>query len=95
VGVVVRTDDPLAQRASVVLVELGDRQWVRLPADTDPAWTVYWTGPSGDGLPVRRTIQECLPSVLWNGRSALAPVARPSRTGSWSSPPPTGRRAAW
>jgi DNA-binding transcriptional LysR family regulator len=76
VGVVVRTDDPLAQRASVVVGELGDRRWVRLPADTDPAWTAYWTGPSGDGLPVHRTIQECLQSVLWNRMSALAPLGQ-------------------
>ena len=78
VGVVLRDDDPLATRPNVALAELTDRRWVRLPEGTDPLWRAYWTGaPAGDDdLPVSRTIQECLQSVLWNGTSALAPVGQ-------------------
>lgn len=75
VGVVTRADDPLARRESVRLADLVDRRWVRLPEDVDPVWSAYWTGgPPAEGLPVSRTIQECLQSALWNGTSALAPL---------------------
>lgn len=75
VGMVVRDDDPLAGRASVRLAELDGRRWVRLPPDTDPLWSAYWTvaGTAGDEVAPMRTIQECLQAVLWDGMSALAP----------------------
>ena len=77
VGVVLREDDPLATHRHVTLADLTDRRWVRLPEGTDPLWRAYWTGApprKDDDLPVSRTIQECLQSVLWNGTSALAPI---------------------
>jgi DNA-binding transcriptional LysR family regulator len=74
VGVVVHGDDPLAGRTSVSVADLADRRWVRLPEGTDPVWTAYWTGGTGDGAGVMYTIQECLQSVLWNGTLALAPL---------------------
>ena len=75
VGVVLHADDPLAARASVSVAELQDRTWVRLPEGIDPAWIAYWTGGrAGDDLPVVRTIQECLQSVLWSRTAALAPL---------------------
>jgi DNA-binding transcriptional LysR family regulator len=76
VGLVVRADDPLAGEDSVRLADLPDRRWVRLPPDTDPVWTEYWTvtGPDDDQAAPMRTIQECLQAVLWDGRSALAPL---------------------
>jgi DNA-binding transcriptional LysR family regulator len=76
VGLVVRDDDPLADRASVRLADLPDRRWVRLPPDTDTVWSAYWTPAASDdarGAPMR-TIQECLQAVLWDGRTALAPL---------------------
>ena len=76
IGVVMHDDDPLAQGDGVALAGLSDRRWVQLPDGTDPIWRSYWTGaaPRADDLPVMRTIQECIQSVLWNGMSALAPV---------------------
>ncbi|MET1073340.1 MAG: LysR family transcriptional regulator [Umezawaea sp.] len=75
VGVVTRADDPLARRGPVALADLADRRWVRLPEGADPVWSAYWTGgPPAEGLPVSRTIQECLQAALWNGTSALAPL---------------------
>jgi DNA-binding transcriptional LysR family regulator len=80
VGVVLRADDPLAQRTSVSSGELGGRPWIRLPDGTDAVWSAYWTlgaaGGEDAGHPAMRTIQECLQSVLWNGRSALAPLSQ-------------------
>jgi DNA-binding transcriptional LysR family regulator len=77
VGVVMHDDDPLAAHRHVALADLTDRRWVRLPKGTDPLWRAYWTGGhGGDDLPVSRTIQECLQSVLWNGTSALAPLGQ-------------------
>lgn len=76
-GMVVRDDDPLADCESVRVADLADRRWVRLPPGTDPTWCAYWTGSDSTdyeaGL-TKRTIQECLQSVLWNGTSALAPL---------------------
>lgn len=78
VGVVLRTGDPLADRATLRLDDLAGRRWFRLPDGTDPVWHAYWTatrpgGPWRDG-PVVRTMQECLQGVLWNGTLGLAPV---------------------
>jgi len=77
IGVVVHEDDPLAQREEVTLAALTNRRWIQLPEGTDPVWCSYWTGAGprfDDDLPVMKTIQECLQSVLWNGTSALAPL---------------------
>jgi DNA-binding transcriptional LysR family regulator len=75
IGVVLRTDDPLAARATLRLADLAGRRWFRLPEGTDPVWRAYWTvaGPAGDG-PVVRTVQECVQAVLWNGTVGLAPL---------------------
>jgi DNA-binding transcriptional LysR family regulator len=100
VGVVVRTDDPLAYRASASSADLTGRRWVRLPEGIDPVWTAYWTGgPHDDTLPVMRTIQECLQAALWNGTSALAPVDQPLPDGLVTVPlddrPPSDLVVAW
>ncbi|NMO93065.1 LysR substrate-binding domain-containing protein [Actinomycetospora sp. TBRC 11914] len=101
VGLVVRDDDPLAAQPSVRLAELPDRRWVRLPPDTDPVWTAYWTaGTRGDrdDAPMR-TIQECLQAVLWDGRSALAPLDQLTPAGLVIVPvadrPPSRLVLAW
>ncbi|MEG8178850.1 LysR family transcriptional regulator [Nocardia terpenica] len=100
VGVVMRDDDPLAQRASVSATDLTGRRWVRLPDGTDPVWTAYWTwGAHDDSSPIMRTIQECLQTVLWNGTSALAPVDQPLPAGLVAVPcrdrPPSHLVVAW
>lgn len=76
IGVVMHDDDPLARREAVAVAELTDRRWVRLPDGTDATFRAYWTvrWPQSADLPVMKTIQECLQSVLWNGTSALAPL---------------------
>lgn len=76
IGVVMHDDDPLARCDAVAVDELTDRRWVRLPYSTDATFRAYWTvqGPQSADLPVVKTIQECLQSVLWNGASALAPL---------------------
>ncbi len=100
VGVVLRDDDPLADRTAVSAPDLAGRRWVRLPDGTDPRWTAYWTGgPPGDDAPVMRTIQECLQAVLWNGTAALAPVDQPLPAGlrvvPMSDRPPSELVVAW
>ncbi|MCX4593602.1 LysR substrate-binding domain-containing protein [Streptomyces sp. NBC_01549] len=79
VGVVLRADDPLADRDRLRLDELADRRWFRFPEGTDPVWQAFWTGPPDaygrrDG-PVIRTAHECLQSVLWNDTVGLMPLA--------------------
>ena len=101
VGLVVRDDDPLAGRSSVRLADLTGRRWVRLPPDTDPVWSAYWTGPAtpGDHDAPMRTIQECLQAVLWNGMSALAPLDQLTPAGLVIVPvtdrPPSRLVLAW
>jgi DNA-binding transcriptional LysR family regulator len=102
IGIVMHADDPLAGRESVALSELTDRRWVQLPEGTDPLWRAYWTGAApnaDDDLPVMRTIQECLQSVLWNGTSALAPLNQNLPEGLVLVPvsdrPPTQLVVAW
>ncbi|MFD9894159.1 LysR family transcriptional regulator [Amycolatopsis sp. NPDC059027] len=100
VGVVVRSDDPLARHDSVSAADLAGRRWVRLPDGTDPVWTAYWTGGAhDDASPVMRTIQECLQAVVWNGTSALAPVDQPLPAGLLVVPltghPPSEIVVAW
>jgi DNA-binding transcriptional LysR family regulator len=76
VGVVLRTDDPLAGRDRLSLSDLAGRRWFRLPDGADPVWRAYWgaTGEHGDG-PVVRTVHECLQAVLWSGTVGLTALA--------------------
>jgi DNA-binding transcriptional LysR family regulator len=78
VGVVLRTDDPLACRDALHLRDLEDRRWFRLPEGTDRLWRAYWNGtPPGGALrdgPVVRTVGECIQAVLWDGTIGLAPL---------------------
>lgn len=96
VGVVLRTDDPLAGRGSLRLRDLADRRWFRLPEGTDPVWRAYWR--SGDG-PVVRTVHECLQAVLWSGTVGLAPLGHAPPDGLTAVPvldmPPSRLVVAW
>jgi len=79
VGVVVRTDDPLARRDAVRTDDLDGRPWFQLPDGTDPMWRAYWqaatsTGELRAGGPVVRTVHECLQAVLWNATIGLSPL---------------------
>ncbi|MFI7708574.1 LysR family transcriptional regulator [Nonomuraea sp. NPDC049480] len=101
VGVVLRADDPLADRDSLRLRDLADRQWFQLPEGTDPVWRAFWTGPTGsrqDG-PVVRTAHECLQAVLWNGTVGLMPLAHALPEGLTAVPlsdmPPSRLVVAW
>jgi DNA-binding transcriptional LysR family regulator len=103
VGVVLRTGDPLATRATLRLSDLDDRQWCQLPDGTDHLWRAYWNGttPAGqlrDG-PVVRTVHECLQAVLWNGTIGLTPLAHAVPAGLTCVPladmPPSQLIIAW
>ncbi|SFP48234.1 DNA-binding transcriptional regulator, LysR family [Actinomadura madurae] len=100
VGVVLRTDDPLAHREALRLDDLEGRRWFRLPEGTDPVWRAYWT-PAGDLQegPVVRTAHECLQAVLWNGTIGLMPLTHPSPEGLTVVPlddmPPSRLVVAW
>lgn len=103
VGVVLRTDDPLAGRDTVRLRDLAARRWFRLPDGTDPVWRAYWNPvPPGGELregPVVRTVHECLQAVLWNGTIGLAPLAEALPAGVACVPladmPPSRLVVAW
>ncbi len=76
VGVVLRTDDPLARRDVLHLRDLADRRWFQFPEGTDTTWRTYWNGGRAefrDG-PVVRTAHECMQAVLWNGTIGLMPL---------------------
>jgi DNA-binding transcriptional LysR family regulator len=103
VGVVLRADDPLADRGSLRLRDLADRRWVQQPDGTDPIWRAYWNGtvPGGelrDG-PVVRTVHEGLQAVLWNGTVGLAPLIHQLPDGLTAVPladmPPSRLIIAW
>jgi DNA-binding transcriptional LysR family regulator len=102
IGMVVRDDDPLAGATDVRLGDLVGRRWIRLPGGTDELWCAYWTVATDTdhdpGL-VKRTIQECLQSVLWNGTSALAPLNQQVPDGLVVVPvedrPPSHLLVAW
>ncbi|NUT22488.1 MAG: LysR family transcriptional regulator [Hamadaea sp.] len=102
IGVVVRADDPLAQRAYLRLDDLANRRRFRLPDDTDAVWRDYWnaaaTGVDASG-PVVRTLRECLQSVLWNGAIGLMPLADTLPDGLICVPveglPPSDLVVAW
>ncbi len=103
VGVVLRTDDPLAHHAALEMRQLVDREWFQLPEGTDPLWRAYWNGAETDGPlrrgPVVRTIHECLQAVLWNGTIGLAPLVHDLPAGLTSVPlvdmPPSRLILAW
>ncbi|MFB4300815.1 LysR family transcriptional regulator [Actinomadura sp. NTSP31] len=102
VGVVLRTDDPLAGRAAVRLDDLAGRRWFRFPDGTDPVWSAYWTGPAAGPAadrPVVRTVNECLQAVLWSGTIGLGPLADALPEGLTSVPvtdmPPSRLVVAW
>ncbi|MFF0267895.1 LysR substrate-binding domain-containing protein [Kribbella sp. NPDC004536] len=78
VGVVLRSDDPLAIRESLTLADLADRRWFQFPAGTDPIWQSYWNGNQPREGPVVRAVQECLQSVLWNATIGLTPLPHPN-----------------
>lgn len=46
VGVVPRTDDPLAGRTDMHIRDLADRPWFHFPEGTDPVWSAYWRAAS-------------------------------------------------
>jgi DNA-binding transcriptional LysR family regulator len=54
VGVVLRTDDPLAGRDTLQVSDLDDRRWFQFPEGTDPLWRAYWncTTPGGTLAPL-------------------------------------------
>jgi len=103
VGVVLRTDDPLAHHSSLKLRHLADREWFQLPEGTDPLWRAYWNGTEPDGPlrngPIVRTVHECLQAVLWNGTIGLAPLVHDLPGGLTSVPlidmPPSRLIVAW
>jgi DNA-binding transcriptional LysR family regulator len=103
VGVVLRTDDPLASRDTLQLGDLEDRRWFQLPEGTDPIWRAYWNGTTPAGAlregPVIRTVRECLQAVLWNGTVGLAPLAHTLPEGLTTVPlaglPPSCLVVAW
>ena len=103
VGVVLRADDPLADRDSLHLDDLADRRWFQFPDGTDPVWRAFWTGPSDVGRrrggPVVRTVHECQQSVLWNGTVGLTPLAHTLPEGLTAVPltdaPPSHLVIAW
>lgn len=100
VGVVLRTDDPLARRDTLHLRDLAGRRWFQLPEGTDATWCAYWNGTPSNGTPpngtvptgglrdgpVVRTIHECLQAVLWNGTIGLSPLAHALPDGLTSIP---------
>ena len=103
VGVVLRADDPLAGRDTLLLDDLGSRPWFQLPAGTDPLWRAYWSGtrpgePARDG-PVVRTVAECVQGALWTGTIGIAPVSHALPRGLAMVPvadiPPSRLVVAW
>lgn len=103
IGVVLRTDDPLARQGSLHVHDLDARRWFQLPDGTDPVWSAYWTctSPAGEPRqgPVVRTIQECMQAVLWNGSIGLITLNHALPEGLTSVPlidwPPSQLVVAW
>ncbi|WP_084787337.1 LysR family transcriptional regulator [Nocardia sp. Root136] len=100
VGVVLRVDDPFADRPNLHLRELADRHWFQLPPDSDPIWRGYWSHPTDpDTGPVVRTVHECQQTVLWNGTVGLTPLGHPVPDGLVVVPlldkPPSSLVLAW
>ncbi|MGH8877376.1 MAG: LysR substrate-binding domain-containing protein [Stackebrandtia sp.] len=103
VGAVLRSDDPLADRGPLSLIDLADRPWFQLPEGTDPIWREYWNGAAPVGRrpfgPVVRTVNECLQAVLWNGTVGVAPLNHVLPEGLTLEPltdmPPSHLVVAW
>ncbi|MEU7741733.1 LysR family transcriptional regulator [Nonomuraea sp. NPDC049158] len=101
VGVVLRADDPLADRNHLHLNDLADRRWFQLPEGIDPVWRAFWSHPAGLGQdgPVVRTVHECLQAVLWNGTVGLTTLAHALPEGLVAVPlldmPPSRLVVAW
>jgi DNA-binding transcriptional LysR family regulator len=103
VGVVLRADDPLASRDTLLLHDLDGRPWFQLPEGTDPLWRAYWNGtkpgePVRDG-PVVRTVAECVQGALWTGTIGMAPLSHALPQGLAMVPladmPPSPLVVAW
>ena len=99
VGAVLRTDDPLARRDVLVLADLDDRRWFRLPDGTDEQWAAYWHGGRHRDGPVVRTVHECLQAVLFNGGIGLTSLGHRLVPGLVTVPladmPPSRLVVAW
>ncbi|TQM29705.1 LysR family transcriptional regulator [Nocardia bhagyanarayanae] len=99
VGVVLRSDDPLADRESLLLSDLSDRRWFQLPEGSDPVWRAYWNGGELRRGPVVRTVHECLQAVLWSGTIGLAPLTHALPEGlvavRLTDMPPSSLVVAW
>lgn len=101
VGVILRTDDPLALRDSLLFAEVAGRRWFRFPDTTDPAWCDYWRAGSSQGTegPIVHTVTECLQAVLWNDTIGLTPLGHPLPSGLTAVPlsdfPPSRLLVAW
>jgi DNA-binding transcriptional LysR family regulator len=90
IGVLLRTDDPLADKEELSPDDLAGRSCFRFPDGTDPVWRDFWTGlPTGgrapDG-PVVRTVHECIQSVLWNGTVGVTLLTHPLPEGLTAVP---------
>jgi DNA-binding transcriptional LysR family regulator len=99
VGVVLRADDPLADRPRLRLADLAGRRWFRFPEGTDAAWSAYWRAGSGGDGPVVRTVHECLQAVLWSGTIGLTTLGHALPDGLVAVPltdmPPSRLVVAW
>lgn len=98
-GVVLRSDDPLARRTTLHVRELADRSWFRFPDGTDARWQSFWhAGEHRDG-PVVRTVHECQQAVLWNGTIGITLLGHPMPDGlttvALDGVPPSRRVVAW
>ncbi|MGW5401518.1 LysR family transcriptional regulator [Streptomyces sp. NPDC003952] len=99
VGALLRTDDPLAGRASLTRADLADRRWFRFPEGTDPLWQRYWNGGEPREGPVVRAVQECRQAVVWNGTVGVTILAHRPGEGLTVVPlsdmPPSRVVVAW
>ncbi|MEU7581389.1 LysR substrate-binding domain-containing protein [Streptomyces sp. NPDC041068] len=99
VGVLLRSDDPLADSAVLKSADLADRRWFRFPEGTDPLWQAYWHGDEPREGPVVRAVQECRQAVLWNGTVGMTPLVHEPVPGLTVVPltdmPPSRVVVAW
>ncbi len=103
VGVVLRVDDPLADRDALRLSDLADRRWFQFPEGTDATWRNFWNGalPTAELRkgPIVRTVYECLQAVLWNGTIGLTPLTHELPQGlttvALTDMPPSRLVVAW
>jgi DNA-binding transcriptional LysR family regulator len=73
VGVVLRTDDPLARRDTLHLRDLADRRWFQLPEGTDSLWRAYWNGNLSPGALSNSTVSN---GTVPTGELRDGPVVR-------------------